>query len=187
MKRIFVAIDIPDEVKEKVKHYQEGLKANFSHLRVGWGKNDKLHFTLKFIGELNEKTLDKLKFVSANLAKSYTRFKASAETVGVFPNKNRARILWLGINEGKDFFIKLKKELENKCENIGLRKDRKKYKLHLTIARLKEPKKSKLLVKNHLQNKIKPVEFSVSSIVIYESELRPTGSVYNIVSKSNFI
>ncbi len=76
--------------------------------------------------------------------------------------------------------------LETECEKIGFKKEKRIYKPHLTIARLREPQKSKNLVQNHLENKFEPVSFEVSEIVIYESKLQPTGSIYKKVSSLRF-
>jgi 2'-5' RNA ligase len=71
--------------------------------------------------------------------------------------------------------------LEREFEKKGFQKERRNFKAHLTIARLREPDKSKRLVEKHLQNEFSPVEFAVSELAIYESKLQPTGSIYRAI------
>ena len=60
------------------------------------------------------------------------------------------------------------------------------YTPHLTIGRIREPQKATELAKIHLENKFEPVGFEVSELVIYESELRPTGSIYRKIKTFSF-
>ncbi|HEX9960491.1 MAG TPA: 2'-5' RNA ligase family protein, partial [Pyrinomonadaceae bacterium] len=76
--------------------------------------------------------------------------------------------------------------LESECERHGFAPETRDFKAHLTIARLREPEKSANLVETHLQEKFEAVEFEVSEIVIYQSELSPQGSRYTVVSKHAF-
>ena len=73
--------------------------------------------------------------------------------------------------------------LETECERKGLEKENRNFKPHLTIARLREPMKSKELVGQHLRNDFASIEVTVSKIVIYQSRLEKSGSVYSVVSK----
>ena len=61
MKRIFIAVDISDEVRRIVTAYIENLRKDFRDVRVGWDKPEKLHLTLKFLGDVDEKQLESFK------------------------------------------------------------------------------------------------------------------------------
>ncbi len=185
MKRIFVAVDISEAAKELVGKHQEELKKGFPTVRVGWEKREKLHLTLKFLGEIDDERLAELEVIVKKTAQKFSKFKLFLRNNGVFPNKKRAKILWFGIDDKKGSLTEIKENLEAELEKLGFAKEKRRFKPHLTIARLREP--SKDLVSKHLENKIEPVGFEVSGIVIYESELRPTGSVYKIVSKHELI
>jgi len=94
--------------------------------------------------------------------------------------------LWLGLWDEKGSLQKLNEILETECERIGFEKEKRNFKAHLTIARLREPQNSKELTQEHLQNEFETIEFEVSEITIYESKLQPYGSIYSIVSKHLF-
>ncbi len=181
MKRIFTAIDISNEARARTTNYIENLRGEFSQIRVGWEKAEKLHLTLKFFGDVDEEQLAKLTVVVEETAKRLSDFKLRITETGVFPSKRNARILWLGVQGETENLQKLNEILETECEKTGFAREKRNFKAHLTIARLREPRKSKELVERHLENEFKAVEFQVSRIAIYESHLQKTGSIYEAI------
>lgn len=186
MKRIFTAIDISEEARRKVSAYIETLKKQFPKLRVGWDKPEKLHLTLKFLGDIDDEQLGKLTAAIEKTAREISAFRLRIAETGVFPNQRKARVLWLGVKDEKGNLRKLNEALENECEKQDFARETRDFKAHLTIARLREPEKSKSLVAAHLRETFEAVEFEASEIVIYQSQLAPQGSRYAIVSKHAF-
>ena len=185
-KRIFLAIDISDEARREVSGYVETLRGEFSHLRVGWEKPEKLHLTLKFLGDTNEKQLEELSKICEKIAAQFSKFNLQIAEAGVFPNARNPRILWLDVKDASESLSKISELLEIKCERIGYKREKRKFKAHLTIARLREPHKSRELADKHLENEFEPVGFDASAIVIYESKLQPSGSVYSLQKSFEF-
>ncbi len=186
MKRIFTAIDISDQTRTKVADYIEYLRGEFPQVRVGWERAEKLHLTLKFLGDIDESQLENLIEAVENAAKQISNFRLQISETGVFPSKRNARILWLGVRGDAENLQKLNKILEIECEKAGFAKEKRDFKAHLTIARLREPHKSKELVQKHLENEFEAVEFETKEITIYESKLLPKGSIYSVILKSKF-
>jgi 2'-5' RNA ligase len=186
MKRIFTAIDISDEARATVADYIENLRGAFPQIRVGWEKAEKLHLTLKFLGDIDEIRLENLIEAVGNTASQISSFRLQISDTGVFPSVRKARILWLGLKDETGELQNLNKSLEADCEQIGFAKEKRNFKPHLTIARLREPHKSKELVERHLENEFKSVEFQVSEITIYESRLQKTGSIYKAIKNVKF-
>lgn len=183
-KRIFAAIDLSEDARQKVAAYIERLRREFPNLRVVWEKPEKIHLTLKFIGEIGDEQLKKLTDAVEKSAFQISNFKLQISETGVFPSPRNARILWLGLKDERKSLQKLSEILENECVKQGFAKEKRDFKAHLTLARLKE--KSSELVEMHLHKNFEPVEFEVSEMVVFQSELRPTGSVYKTVSKHKF-
>jgi 2'-5' RNA ligase len=182
-RRIFAAIDISDEVRRRVSEYSEALRREFPNLRVGWEKTEKLHLTMKFLGDTTEKQLSAFIETVESIAKEFSEFRPRISETGVFPSPQNPRILWLGLYDEQNNLQKLSEILETKCEEIGFPKEKRNFKPHLTIARIREPQKAKEIAQKHLQNEFEPLEFKVSEIIIYESKLQSSGSIYSIVSK----
>lgn len=183
MRRIFVAVDISDEVRRKVINYIENLRRDFRQIRVGWDKSEKLHLTLNFLGDADENQLENLIKIVGEISAQIDDFYLQLADTGVFPNARNPRVLWIDVKDEKRNLEKINELLEKKCEEMGFAREKRKYIPHLTIGRVREPNRASELAKKHLANKFEPVEFSVSQIVIYESQLLPTGSIYSIVSK----
>lgn len=181
-KRIFVAVDISDEARRKVADYIAGLKRNFPGVKVGWDRPEKLHLTLKFLGDTDETQLQKLEEICRNISTGISDLIFQISETGVFPSPRNARVLWLGVRGDLEELQKINEILETECEKIGFKKEMRTYKPHLTIGRIREPQKAKELAKTHLENNFEPVRFEVSEIVIYESKLQPTGSIYSKVA-----
>lgn len=187
MKRVFVAIDISDEARNQTFAYLENLRKDFRDFRVGWERREKLHLTLKFLGDIDEKQLSNLKEAVKKTTKQFAKFKICLSGTGVFPKPKNARVLWICLGDENDNLLKLFELLENECEKTGFPKEEKKFHPHLTIARLREPDKSRKLAEKHLAEKFERVNFEVSAIVIYESQLFPTGSKYRKIEELRLI
>jgi 2'-5' RNA ligase len=184
MKRIFTAIDISEEAREKVFNYTERLRGEFPNLRVGWERAEKLHLTLKFLGDTAERELRDLVEAVEKTAQQISKFKLQIVRTGAFPSAKRARVLWLGVRDEPENLQKLNEILETECAAKNFAKETRSFKPHLTIARLREPQNSKALIEKHLENEFEAAEFEVSEITIYESVLQKSGSIYSVVSKS---
>ena len=164
-----------------VFRYILSLKNEFPKTKVGWEKAEKLHLTLKFLGETNEVQIEKLSEIVSEISAQFSNLKFELSETGVFPSQQNTRVLWLGVNGDIELLQNINSILETECEKIGFKKETRIFKPHLTIARIREPQKSKYLIQKHLENIFAPVAFEVSEIVIYESRLHPTGSIYSKV------
>jgi 2'-5' RNA ligase len=101
---------------------------------------------------------------------------------GSFPEKGKPRVLWVGADGETDNLIRLQQDVEHACSSLGYEQENKSFHPHITIGRVRDHRDAFALAEAHRAARIEPVEFVVSSIVIYESELRPTGSVYTSVA-----
>lgn len=183
MQRIFTAIDISDEARRKVSDYIENLRGEFSELRGGWERAEKLHLTLKFLGEVDEKQLKNLTEAVKETAEQFSNFNLQISETGAFPSPRNARILWIGVRDELRNLQRMNEILETECGRKGFEKEKRIFKPHLTIARLLEPQNSKELVEKHLLNDFSLIEYVVSELVVYESRLQKSGSIYSIISK----
>lgn len=186
MKRIFAAVDIPDETRRRVAEYVARLRAEFPALRVGWEKPEKLHLTLKFFGDADEARLKNLTEAVGAAAKQISGFNLRISKTGAFPSRRNARILWLGVEDETGSLRALSEILEAECERHGFARERRSFKPHLTIARLREPQKLRELIEKHLRNDFESEIFEVSAATIYESRLDANGSLYSVVEKTPF-
>lgn len=183
-KRIFLAIDLSKKAREICAEHVEGLRTRYKEANVGWERPEKLHVTLKFLGDTAEYTLRDLEEKIAEIAAHHKPFHMTIDRTGVFPNRSRPRILWIGLRDAGSRFTEIHRSIDEACGKLGLEADRKNFTAHVTVGRIRTPGRTEDLIESHLKAQIEPVEFEVADVVIYESKLQPTGSVYTVVSKS---
>jgi len=176
--RTFLAIPVPKQV---------GFKKNmlFSTINekstVNWVKNENLHVTLKFLDYTQESEFPKLLEEIEKITKNTTPFKLLVNGTGCFPNKERAKVIWLGM-EGNlrplnDLFL----NFENLFELYGFPKETFDFKPHITIARIKYPQKIEPKLDIFLNSSFDPIEFPVNRVQFLTSELLPSGVVYTLI------
>jgi 2'-5' RNA ligase len=176
-KRIFAAVDISEEARIRVAEYVRELRAEFADLRVRWERPEKLHITVHFAGDLDDGELAAFETRVAAAAAATSPFTVTIAGTGAFTKRrSRANVLWLGL------------ESHGGLERLaaGLDQGSSRFNAHLTIARLKDAKACRGLIDKHLAGEFLSIEFGAAEIVVYESNLMPTGSVYTIISKHPF-
>lgn len=185
MKRIFVAIDTSEGVRQKIRLYQTNLKNEFPGAGARWEKPEKLHLTLKFIGDADTAKVKSILEIAEKAARETVRFDLEICGTGVFPGIRKPKILWLGVRENGGRLLNLHEKIENGLEKIGFQKEKRIFRPHITIARLRE--KSPELAEKHCRNEFEPAGFGVSQITVYESILKPAGSIFLCVEKFDLV
>ncbi len=177
MKRVFLAIDIPSTAREQAAGLITSLKKRFPGHRIGWERPEKLHLTLKFFGDVDDDQLVGIYEAIALTASEFEPFQFELSGTGLFPNSRRPRVLWLGVN-GPGELRRLAACVDLHCEKIGFPAEKRPFKPHLTIARIREPERSASVAEEHLRSKFDPVKCEAKELVLYQSVLKQTGSEY---------
>jgi 2'-5' RNA ligase len=181
-RRIFIAIDLSDAARAACVRHIDKLRKLFPNVRVGWERPEKLHITLRFLGDTDEAEVKRLDAAIAEVAANFRPFVLHLSGPGVFPSRNRPRILWIGTADTSNAVIPLRARLENVCRELGFPHEERQFAPHVTIGRIRQPSTLRPLVDAHVAARVEPVEFDVTAVAICESELRPTGSVYSKLS-----
>lgn len=182
-KRVFVAIDIPTDLRDRVGSYIAHLRTNTHGVRIGWERAEKLHITLKFLGSIDDAELQALTVGLSRLATRYSPFTADLAGTGVFPNVERPRVLWIGVKNDGGAMTRLANEVEFVSRDCGFEADNRAFSPHLTIGRIRENGKSREIAALHSEIGFDPHSFSVSKLVVYESLLDAKGSCYTALSR----
>ena len=175
--RVFIAVEISDvEILKKIQTFQDKLEINAKPTKI-----DQIHFTIQFLGEIDEKKCEKVKNVLKKI--SFPQFELSLEGVGGFPKLNSPRVIWVGTDKGGQKLSEIANEIGMKLANLGF-KENKKFKPHLTIFRIKE----KIDDVSSLLQKYETVKFgseTVSKIKLKKSVLSPEGPEYSDLLEVN--
>ena len=135
--RVFVAIDVPDPVREALKAPLAALHSLGESLRLN--ATDRMHLTLHFLGHLPRTEVETLPAALAPVVSRHQRFHLGAQGVGAFPAISRPRVVWAGI-AGTDLprLVALQRELGDALRSVGVSvEDR--FHAHLTLARARRP------------------------------------------------
>ncbi len=176
--RVFCAVEIPSEIRVQSAQHIKQLRECFPHVRASWEQAEKMHITLKFLGEINETELEKLNSAIINTTNNFQPFDISIEMTGAFPPRGVPRVLWLGVNDSVKSLKTLQNKLDDECAKFGFKKDTRTFHPHLTLARLRSAEGAKALKEKHESLVFKSEPFTVREIVIMQSEPAPTGSHY---------
>lgn len=130
--RLFVALDIEDEIRERIHGFVEELRTLAPSVR--WVSPESLHVTLKFIGEQPEPRVEQIESALARVARS--PFQLAFRGTGFFPTPRSARVLWIGIESGPEL-AKLAGAVDAALSQLGIEKEKRAFSAHLTLARAK--------------------------------------------------
>jgi 2'-5' RNA ligase len=128
--RIFIALDIPPDVRASLANYTEQARALAPDAR--WARVEGLHVTLKFVGHVDDAVVEQIKIALASI--KVAPFDVKFTGVGFFPNPNAARVLWAGV-DGGDHLPHLASIIDAALEKLGFQRETKPYHPHLTLAR----------------------------------------------------
>jgi 2'-5' RNA ligase len=136
--RLFTAIDIPDQVRDRLQRYLTKMKPL---ARIHWSPVENLHITTKFIGEWPEARLAEISSALAQVAVP-RGLQIAIRGTGWFPNEHRPRVLWAGVeaisDDGPAVLRELARRTDETVAALGVPVEDRPYSPHLTLARVRE-------------------------------------------------
>ncbi|HYN41156.1 MAG TPA: RNA 2',3'-cyclic phosphodiesterase [Thermoanaerobaculia bacterium] len=185
MIRAFVAVPVEDPVVRRRLAGARSLLPPLHGLR--WIPEFQLHFTLKFLGEIEEERVEAAKAATAaaSVAASAATgrpgpvgpFRLALEGLGAFPPRGPARVLWAGCGEGAGALVALAAVVEEAFVAEGFPREERAFSPHLTLARVKDPDAGRRLSRALASLPAEPFgAVRVSSLVLFRSELTPRGA-----------
>ncbi|MCX8033795.1 MAG: RNA 2',3'-cyclic phosphodiesterase [Thermodesulfovibrio sp.] len=203
--RCFIAIELSEDIK---KFIDKLININFSIEGVSLVKKENLHLTLKFLGEVETELIPKLNKSLNNLANEFSPFILKISHPGVFPDKLKPRIIWIGL-ESSEVLKELAAKIDEEMSKYGFEREQREFKAHITLARVKNPRngryifekilksfKEKALINNSYQKdnkspyfsnriseKADNLQFQVREFVLMKSTLTPKGSIYEVLER----
>ena len=177
--RLFAALDISEDIRKKAA----GLIRQFDIVGfdINFVKPANLHFTLKFLGEVDEARMPEIRERIGECVKNIKRFEIDVEGVGFFGSEKFIRTIWIGMSVGKEEAIRLIESLNRGLDYI--RKDEFKPSPHLTIARVVSGRnREQLLDLIKMFEGTKLGKMLVKEIKLKKSILKPGGPEYSDVA-----
>ena len=171
--RLFVAINLSDDILKYLFSLRDSLIINGN---INTVKNT--HLTLKFLGETEDSKKDEIIDILNNL--SFKSFKIQLDSFGLFPNENYFRVLWVGITP-EEKVIELQKGVDNSLSSLF--PIDKKFKPHITLARIKFIINKDEFLKQLQLIKIEQREITIDKFSLIKSTLTKSGPVYEIIEE----
>jgi len=171
--RLFIAVDIPTELRKELGNVQKALKPLTDSAR--WVSPESIHITLKFLGEVPEKSVDDIHDALAGL--SWKPFTVTVRGVGFFPGNRSPRVFWAGMEAPT--MQELAEELDSRMERLGFDKEKRAFRPHLTLARARDTRiDSSLVTASAKYEEHDFGSFTADRVFLIKSTLNPSGPVY---------
>ena len=176
MVRAFISADFNNkQMLEKIGSIQEKIKQSGAHLRLV--NLDILHITLEFLGDITDKQVESVKKILDTL--DFPKFQLQIKNPNVLPNENYIRVIYCALDGEIETLKEVQKDLRNKLKDEDFRVDKRPFKPHLTIARVKSSRNRKELISTiqELSEMDCGVQ-EITSIKLKKSDLTPEGPKY---------
>ncbi len=174
--RTFIAVKINPE--PKLLKVLDSLKKSLSGEPVKWVDSKNLHLTLKFLGETDSSLVNKVGEKLELSVQNLSIFSIGLSGLGFFKNKTQPRVLFTKV-EGFEPLQQLNINVTNELQTLGFESETRKFKPHLTLARIKfinDLANFYKTIENYREEKFQQTE--IREIIFYRSILNPTGPVY---------
>jgi 2'-5' RNA ligase len=190
--RAFLAVAIPTGLREQIAGVQQQVKDLIAaesgrRIRVTWVKPETLHLTIKFLGEIEDDAIGRLRSSVIAVPDGGPGLAIPLGTVGAFPRPEAPRALWIGPPAGWDLCdeanraLGLAARIDAVCATFGVPPDAHPWRPHLTLARVREGERhvgralegSGLMARTHDIGSLR-----IDEIVLMKSEMRPDGPVH---------
>ncbi len=166
--RCFIAVDLDPFITRKIELLQEELV----NLDTKLVEPHNLHFTLKFLGEVDEDIVNGVKTMLKETANDFKPFVFDIKDTGVFPNENFIRVVWIGGEKLNSLQLAINDSLSKLFK-------KEKPSPHLTIARVRTQRHRKEIINFIERHKyVKIGEMLVKTIKLKRSIITSKGSVY---------
>ena len=181
--RLFVALQIPSNVRENLAEFVKPLRALGPQPR--WVRPENLHVTLKFIGEV---VPEKVAAIRTGLAavRSGREVTIDFRGVGFFPNEKSPRVFWAGMNASPNLKI-LASDIDNATQKLGVPREQRPFLPHLTLARFQPPRLPEKLCAAIQANAARDFgSLRTNQFHLIESKLKPSGAEYTTLESFSF-
>jgi 2'-5' RNA ligase len=183
--RLFVAIPMPEAVRNEITVTQQELQRLAPHDAVRWANPAQFHLTLRFLGDVPVESVAALKESVHAVCSGESALRLCAQGIGFFPNMRSPRVIWVGINDGGRHLADLQKKIENAVRRFTEEAGGENFAGHVTLGRFKHFKRQEigeLTVRAQAMKDQEFGEWTAQEIEIIRSELSPEGARYTSLS-----
>ncbi len=181
--RLFVALELPPEVKEAAARMQDRLKP--SGAGVKWVRPEGMHLTLKFLGEVEDERLPGLPGALDRACRGRGALELELAGCGAFPGRGRPRVVWLGVAGQVGELAGLARALEESLARLGFAPEKRPFKAHLTLGRVRQGGRGRRAPDTRELSRLlaglgawQGPSFRAGKLALMQSTLTPRGAIY---------
>jgi 2'-5' RNA ligase len=180
--RSFIAVPMSQEVNLLVGRIEDQLREVGADVK--WVTPDNVHVTLKFLGNIVETDVAGLTDVLGKGLAESAAFDVALAGVGTFPQGRKLpRVVWVGLEEGKEALSDTAVKVEAACTSLGFEGEDRPFKPHLTIGRVRRGSPYlKELAARAAQLEFNPLKVHVDRVNLMRSKLSPKGPTYTVLN-----
>jgi 2'-5' RNA ligase len=174
--RCFIAIELPDELRESIVSRSAALRKSPAGVR--WVRPENIHLTLKFLGKTPEGGVPKIQKELSGALHAIQGFDLRVRGAGAFPGPRRPRVIWVGM-EDCETLLHVHERVEQCMAGLGYPPEERRFRAHLTIGRVKDAGGVRSLMRE--LEALREEEFGsmeVKAVSFMKSELHPSGARY---------
>lgn len=177
--RAFISVDV--DATPKLIEFSERLRGTNAALKLV--DLNIIHLTLKFLGDTEEALIDDIENAMTLSVQGIEPFTIDLKCTGAFPNLNYMKVIWVGL-ENADPLVNIAKTLNNELSKFGFKREKKGFRPHITLARVKGPKNKHAVA--DILKEYQDEDFGsqrVESIRLKKSVLSREGPTYSTVKE----
>ncbi len=175
--RMFIAISLPEDVRSALGQVTDRLAAQVPPRAVRWVKPELMHVTLRFLGDTAVSLIPTITAELDHVCAQQQPFNLVISGLGCFPNRNRPRVIWAGLQGDLAQANALAVAVNAFLSPLGWEVEKRPFRPHLTLGRVKDSRKLQGLDWGMV---IEKMGVGVTAVHLIESQLKPSGPVYTV-------
>jgi len=182
--RAFIAINLTPEIQQKLDEVIKSFKKQMEGAAVRWVPANKIHLTLKFLGDVSIANVEMLTKILQTEVASHRSFEISVGGVGAFPTIHQPRVVWVGVQAPLEL-TEVQNGIENALARLGYAPEERPFSAHLTLGRISRNTSTQQL--RVISNGLETAKIGflgalyVQEVHLYKSDLKPSGAEYTSI------
>lgn len=182
--RLFMALVPPHSIRTNMRSFQEEVKEQLGGVK--WVASRKLHITLKFLGDVPENKLSRVRDIARDVTEDFQPMEVVFQSFGSFPERGTPSVFWAGCSES-EALKSLHEQFNERLTEVGVEKETRSFHPHVTLGRVKD--RSSLGPWKNVLQKEEDRNFGkhrFREVHLIQSTLTPEGAQYSTVDRFPF-
>ena len=173
--RAFLALEIPPAMKN---HLEAAIGVMTPRMKgIRWIKQDGLHVTLRFLGEIGPELAARIKEECPAIGTDYAPIEASVKGIDAFPSRRRARVIVVTLGEGVETIKAIYRDVGEGLSRVGIGAEEREYTPHITLGRAKMPAP----LPDRGMAPLEETRFTMDRLILFQSTLTKDGAIHSPV------